>query len=144
MCLIRVEAKLCRTVALQDRSFPASHHDSNLRLDQMQYINVFQVFFPFHLMISWHFLTDLWFWIDLWTLSYDMWMDNFLRNSVPLLRNVAMRQWKNILGWGGEGWSKKNFINKMFPNKPKNDVEYFFIMHHQNACSRGLTFLISA
>ncbi len=26
----------------------------------------------------------------------------------------------------------------MFPNKPKNDVEYFFIMYHQNACSRGL------
>ncbi len=100
----------------------------------MQYINVFQVFFPFHLMISWHFLTDWWFWIALWTLSYDMWMENFRRNSVPLLR----KQRKNILGWGGKGWSKKCFINKMFPNKPKNYVEYFFIMYHQNACSRGL------
>ncbi len=55
MFLIRVGAKLCRTVALQDRSFPASHHDKNLRLYQIQYINVFQMFFHFHLMISWNF-----------------------------------------------------------------------------------------
>jgi len=27
----------------------------------------------------------------------------------------------------------------MFLNEPTNDVEYFFSMCHQNACSRGLT-----
>ncbi len=107
-------------------------------LYQMQYINVFQVFFPFHLMISWHFLTDLWFWIALWTLSYDMWMENFLRNYVPLLRNVAT---KKYFGMGGWGMVKKKCINNMFPNKPKKGVEFFFIMYHQNACSRGLRIL---
>ncbi len=68
MFLIRVGAKLCRTVALQDRSFPASHHDKNLRLYQIKYINVFQMFFHFHLMISWNFFDR--FLIALWTLSY--------------------------------------------------------------------------
>ncbi len=44
--------------------------------------------------------------------------------------------------WDGgvEGWSKKSFINKLFPNRPKNYMEYFFfIMYHQNACSRGIS-----
>ncbi len=51
--LIRVGAKLCRTVALQDPSFPGPHYDTNLSLYQMQYINAFQVgFFPFRLLIS--------------------------------------------------------------------------------------------
>ncbi len=34
-----------------------------------------------------------------------------------------------FLGWVGEGWSKKHFINKMFPNKPKNYVECTIKMH---------------
>ncbi len=110
VCLIRVGAKLCRTVALQDRSFPALHYDTNLRLYQMQSINVFQVFFPFYLMISWHFLTDLLFCIALWTLSYDMWM-----GLSPWFSTIVAQRKKNTTGW-----SKKSFINKMFPKKWNN------------------------
>ncbi len=58
-------------------------------------------------------------------------MENVLRNSVPLLRNVALRQ-RNffifLFFWGGGCGvrsGQKCFIYKMFPNKPKDDVEYF-------------------
>ncbi len=142
--LIRVGAKLCRTVALQDPSFPGPHYDTNLSLYQMQYINAFQVFFfSFSLIDFFTFLTDLGtFCIAPWTLSYDMWMENFLPDCTPLLHNVALRQCKNILmGRGVRGGQIKCFINKMFPNKSKitwnnllsctikiNAVEGYFVL----------------
>jgi len=66
-------------------------HDTDLRMYQIQYINVFQVFFPFYLMISWHLKKKK-------KIDFD---DNFLYDSVPLLHNIALRQQKIFFGGGG-------------------------------------------
>jgi len=82
------------------------------------------------------FKKKLWFCFALWALSND----NFLYDSVPLLHNVALRQWKNILG--KVGGQKKCFINKMFPNKAKNYVEYllfFFFFHVPSTCVQNMS-----
>ncbi len=81
-------------------------------------------------------MTDLGFFIALWTVPYDMWMENFIHDSAPLLHNVALRQQQNILG--GERGSKHFLSIKCFQiNKTKICGIYIYREREREILSQG-------